>query len=85
MKRAQHFRRAHYYLIIIMTVIVFLVEGATLGVLYAVGFEQQRQRLLEIVESRAGMIEAMAAGDDANAEAVLAQVEASHARFARFG
>lgn len=85
MKRAQHFRRAHYYLIMIMTVIVFLVEGATLGVLYTVGFEQQRQRLLEIVESRAGMIEAMAAGDDANAEAVLAQVEASHARFAGFG
>ena len=84
-----------YQLIAIMAVIVIGITGLSVTGLYHVGLEQQQQRLVEIVKSRAEMIKVMAQheagyethGNDPKAIAadVLTQVMYAHDQFRGFG
>lgn len=51
---------APYLLMFIMAVGVLIVVGATIWLLYNVGYEEQRQRLIEMVQNRAHVIKTIA-------------------------
>ncbi|WP_345993382.1 diguanylate cyclase [Sulfurimonas sp. HSL-1716] len=51
--------KAPYQLIIIMVIVVIIVTNTSIYGLYKIGFEQQRKRLTEIVQSEAVMIDAI--------------------------
>ncbi|MFC1890184.1 PAS domain S-box protein [Thermodesulfobacteriota bacterium] len=83
-----------FLLILIMMVVVLSVTGITLFILYGVVFEQQRERLVETVESRASLIEAMAKFDAKYSAsdypggaflASLSQIREAHKHFKGFG
>jgi PAS domain S-box-containing protein len=69
------------------------VGGLTVVRLYREGFEQQRQRLIEVAQSRARLIEAVARFDSIHSsdypggpdEATLSQLRDAHGRFPGFG
>ena len=80
--------------ILIMTCIALVVGAITLIGLYRTAFEQQRERLVETVQSRARLIEAVARFDvtysaedvPGGAEAAtLSQVVRAHEQFRGFG
>ncbi|MBN1966176.1 MAG: hypothetical protein JW910_16130, partial [Anaerolineae bacterium] len=84
-------RRRIVILIILMSVIAFSVGGITLVMLYDTSLAQQRTRLVEVAQSRARLIEAVARftrqtyGLDHTPEetfaAVLAQITEAHEQF----
>ncbi len=69
------------------------VGGLTVVRLYREGFEQQRQRLIEVAQGRARLIEAVARFDSIHSsdypggyvEATLSQLRDAHGRFPGFG
>ena len=80
--------------VLIMACVAILVGAVALFGLYRTAFEQQRERLVETVESRARLIEEVARFDTAysaadvegGAEAAtLSQVVRAHAQFRGFG
>lgn len=59
-------RKRLFLLVLIMTTVSLLVAGITIYVLYGAAFEQQRERLVELAQSQARLIEAMARFDAAH-------------------
>lgn len=49
-----------YYLILLLIFNMLFVTVATIGLLYQIGFNQQKNRLVELVETQASMIEIVA-------------------------
>jgi PAS domain-containing protein len=87
-------RRRVLLLILTMSVIVLGVGGIALSALYNVAFDGQRARLVEIAQSRARLIEAVARFDARNSAddvpggavaATLSQVRDAHKSFQGFG
>ena len=85
-----------YQLIGIMAVIVMTITGLSVAGLYHIGLQQQQQRLVEIVKSRAGMINVIAQhemseeatrvdGKKGVSAHVLDQIIRAHERFIGFG
>lgn len=81
-------------LLLIMVLVASAVGGTTLFALYGTAFEQQRMRLLEIANSRARLMEAMArfairySEDElpgGSLDAMLSQVREAHRYFSGFG
>lgn len=78
------------YLILIMVSITMAVLGTAIALLYHTAFEVQRSRLIEVAQSRARMIEAIARHEiDNRAEdplqQTLRQLREAHGRFPGFG
>ncbi|VAX18001.1 hypothetical protein MNBD_NITROSPINAE04-148 [hydrothermal vent metagenome] len=63
MKKSDIGKETYYYLISILAAISFLIGSLAIGISYYVSFEQQRERLIETVQSQARLIEAMAKFD----------------------
>jgi len=86
-------KRRVLLLIGIMASIAMLVAGVSLSALYRAAVEEERQRLTEIVRSRARFLEAVARFDELQSgdfpggarEATLTQVREAHSAFAGFG
>lgn len=87
-------RRRIFLLIIIMVAVVICVSVVMLFVLYNMAFEQQRQRLVELAQSRARIMESVARFDEQYSdigefsspfEATLSQIREAHEQFAGFG
>ncbi len=86
-------RKRVFYLILIMSCIVFVVESITIGILYHTAFEEERSRLVETAKSQARLIEAVARFDKVHtadfqggaARATLSQIRDAHARYRGFG
>ncbi len=83
-----------YLLISVMAITIAAVAGISIWLLYEVSFDQQRDRLIEVAQGRARMIEAVAEFDavqsqDAHPEgaaaATLSQIAEAHSRFRGFG
>lgn len=85
-------RRATWILVTIMVLLAVAITGFSVAMLYRTAFEQQRQRLVELADSRARLIEAMyrrsmteqSTGDYATRE-VLAQLKDADSNFPGFG
>lgn len=87
-------RRRLLVLILIMTIVSLAVTGITIFILYDVAFEQSRERLVEIAQSQARLIEAVARFDAAHSvtgfagnarEATLSQIADAHQHYQGFG
>ena len=86
-----------FLLVIIMVGIAFLLTGATIGILYNAAIKQQETRLVEIAQSQAKLIEAVArfnaAHEKADPEsfpegpssATISQVIDAHKNYKGFG
>ena len=81
-------------LLVVMTTVGLIAMGLSLWLLYSAAFDEQRSSLVEIVQSQARLIEAIARFDtvhsqDANprgaAAATLAQIIDAHAHYQGFG
>lgn len=81
-------------LIAVMTLVVVMVAGVSIWLLYGVAFDQQRDRLIEVAQGRARMIEAVAEFDAIHSQqdhplgaaaATLSQIIQAHSRFRGFG
>lgn len=86
--------RTPLYLLLLVLVVVSTAVGAvTLGVLYRAGFAEEQARLVEVAQSQARLIEAIARFDRHSRntpngtalDATLVQVREAHANFAGFG
>jgi len=78
------------YLILIMVLISMTVLAASITLLYHTSFNEQRDRLIEVAQSRARLIEAVARFDQGIPgidpfSASLAQIRAAHQQFPGFG
>ncbi|MBN1123325.1 MAG: PAS domain S-box protein [Anaerolineae bacterium] len=86
-------RRRITLLIVIMALIAVIVSSITIVVLYNTSLEQQRERLVEIAQSRARLIEVMARHEsdyqgtpaDQLGETTLHQLQEAHTQFMGFG
>ena len=90
-------RKRFILLIFIMTAVSMVVAGITIFVLYETAFEQERERLVETVQSQASLMEAIARFDAARAKsnpesypggpavATLSQIIDAHAHYKGFG
>jgi PAS domain S-box-containing protein len=84
-------RKRGYLLLVIMTAVAIGVASVTLVFLYRAAFEQQRERLVEIAQGRARLMEAMAReaknkqGDSHWFASTIFQLRDAHARFVGFG
>jgi PAS domain S-box-containing protein len=84
-------RKRGYLLLAIMTAVAVGVAGVTLVFLYRAAIEQQRERLVEIAQSYARLVEAMAReakstqGEGQWFESTITQLREAHERFAGFG
>jgi len=94
MKLSTEERKSVLLLTFIMVFIAIFVAGIMLSVLYDVAFEEQQERLTEIVKSRTRMIEAVARFDAEHHrdsfpggayEATLKQIREAHRQFKGFG
>lgn len=86
-------RKPLYILLAALILVTGTVTAATIYILYGAAFEEERTRLVEVVQSRARMIEAVARFDRQYAgstpygnafEATLAQIREAHANFSGF-
>ena len=90
-------RKRLTFLIFIMTTVSLLVAGITIYLLYGTAFEEERARLVEIAQSQARLIEAVARFDTARARrapasyphgatvATLSQIRTAHRNYQGFG
>jgi hypothetical protein len=87
-------RRRVFALVVILSCVAAGACGTTLSVLYRVAVRGQRSRLVEIVQTRARLLEAMArfeaqnsprAQDSGSYAATLSQVREAHRQFEGFG
>ncbi|RJP70323.1 MAG: PAS domain S-box protein [Candidatus Abyssobacteria bacterium SURF_17] len=94
MKSPLQTNRRIVLLVIIMTAIAIGVGGIVLCLLYRTSFKQQRERLREVAQSEARIIEAMARfdaihgamkGPEGAFAATLEQLKDAHSRFKGFG
>ena len=82
-----------FLLILIMTAVSGFIGIAAVGLIYHAGFEEERQRLIEIAKSQARLIEAIARFDEAHSRdypkgpraATLSQIRSAHAVYEGFG
>jgi PAS domain S-box-containing protein len=82
-----------FLLLLIMMVVTVATGGVAIGVLYRTAFNEQRSRLVEIAQSQARLIEAVARFDQAYSydypegakEATLSQLHDAHAHYVGFG
>lgn len=80
-------------LIMIMTVLVFIVEAVTIGLLYRTAINETRLRLVETAKSQARLIEAISRFDKKNSrdysegswDATLSQIIDAHEHYDGFG
>jgi diguanylate cyclase (GGDEF)-like protein/PAS domain S-box-containing protein len=77
-------------LILTMAAIAMIVLASSLAILYNVGFQEERQRLIETAQSQARLIEAMARHDQAESGVfarihTLNQIREAHEQFEGFG
>jgi len=86
-------RKAFLILLAIMITVAVTVAGVSASVLYRTALEQQRSRLVEVVQSQARLLEAIARFNMARsnkfpggaAEATLWQMKDAHSRYEGFG
>jgi PAS domain S-box-containing protein len=90
-------RKRLTFLIFIMTTVSLLVAGITIYLLYGTAFDEERARLVEVAQSQARLIEAVARFDTARARrdpasyphgakvATLSQIRAAHRNYKGFG
>ncbi|MBT7618356.1 MAG: PAS domain S-box protein, partial [Calditrichaeota bacterium] len=91
-------RKRLLFLILILSVISLSISSITIGILYRTAFEENRVMLINIAQSRARMIEAMAQYDKEKADmitdedpehdpftATLSQINEAHKKFEGFG
>jgi PAS domain S-box-containing protein len=91
-------KRLLFFLILILSVISLSISSITIGILYRTAFEENRERLVNIAQSRARIIEAMARYDIEKAgmiadedpdhdpfTATLSQINEAHEKFEGFG
>ena len=87
-------KQTPYLLMLVMAMVVIVVTGISIWSLYVTAFEQEQRRLLEVVQSRARMIEAVAHFDaihsndahpDGAIAATLSQVIEANRQFRGFG
>ena len=91
--RAMTERARVLVLILIMTIGLLLVTGITIGILYHVAFEEERERLVESAQSQARLIEAVARYDVVHSSefpggggaATLQQIRDAHLGYEGFG
>lgn len=57
---SQKIQHAPYYLIVLFIFNMIVVTVITIGLLYQIGYDQQKNRLIELVETQASMIEVVA-------------------------
>ncbi len=88
----QKLLKAPYQLITIMTIIVVLCTSIALYRLYTIGFEQQKNRLVEVVQGQTVMINMLASHEMYNdkeknyiANEVLKTLTSAHKEFKGFG
>ncbi len=83
-----------HLLIGIMAVVAMLTSGVALGVLYNVAFDQERARLIEMAQSQARLIEAVARFDrkfskydhpEGSAAATISQIVDAHEQYKGLG
>ncbi|MBF0190973.1 MAG: PAS domain S-box protein [Magnetococcales bacterium] len=87
------FNRKFVLLGLILLIVPMIVGGITLWTLYETHLEETRNRLIEIVQSRARFMESLAAFDQKHSadfpggpqEATLSQIRQAHDRFKGFG
>jgi len=77
-------------LILIMVTITITILGTAITLLYLTAFDEQRNRLIEVAQSRARLIEAVARFDQIHSgadgySATLGQIREAHERFEGFG
>jgi len=89
-----HGGRRFILLLLTMVLVASAVGGMTLYALYQTAFEQQRMRLIEVAQSRARLMEAVARFDQQYSteelpggafEATLSQTREAHSNFSGFG
>ena len=76
-------------LLLIMMAVTVAIGGVAIGVLYRTAFNEERSRVVEIAQSQARLIEAIARFDQAYShnypvgpkEATLAQLNDAHAHY----
>jgi PAS domain S-box-containing protein len=78
------------YLTFIMASIAMIVLATSITILYNVGFQEERQRLIETAQSHARLMEAIALHDleelgAINLESTLDQITEAHEQFEGFG
>ena len=86
-------RRTFLRLILVMVAVEVVVGTLALTLLYRASFDQQRERLTEVVRSRARLMEAIARFDieysadvpGGSFDATLYQIRQAHMRFEGFG
>ncbi len=87
-------RKRVLFLVLIMANASLIVAGVTLYILYGAAFEEERERLLETVQSQARLIEAMARFDAVNSDnyrgesaraATLSQIIEAHKNYEHSG
>jgi len=86
-------RRRAVVLLLVMFAVAAAATGVSIAILYDAARDGQRDRLVEIVKSRARLVEAVARYDTAHgtdhpggpAAATLSQLREAHERFAGFG
>lgn len=87
-------RKVVVYLVLILTAVSLVVTGIAGGALYRAAIAEERARLVEIAQSQARMIEAVARFDAAHSKhdhaggaqgATLSQVVDAHSRYRGFG
>jgi PAS domain S-box-containing protein len=91
--RAMTERTRVLVLILIMTIGLLLVTGITVGILYSAAFNEEKARLIEIAQSQARLIEAIARYDviysadfpGGSGAATVHQIVAAHQEYEGFG
>ncbi|MFQ5705021.1 MAG: PAS domain S-box protein [Gemmatimonadales bacterium] len=77
-------------LIVVMSLVAVGVGGTVLSFLYSAAFRQEGERLVEVAQSQARILEAMARSDTVRGpqgsyQATLSQIRAAHQQFEGFG
>ena len=86
-------RKRIVLLVLIMSFIVVVIEGITIGILYRTAIEEEKSRLKEAARSQARLIEAVARFDKIYSQnypygarqATLNQIKDAHSRYRGFG
>ncbi len=91
MKTMANDRRRLFYLVLIMALVALSVGIVSVGILYNTAIEQQKARLVEITQSQARLIEAIAHHEDAKLtpqetfDHTLSQIREAHENYVGFG
>jgi PAS domain-containing protein len=86
-------RKAFLVLMAIMVTVAIVIAGVSLTILYQTAFEQQRSRLIEVAQSQARLLEAVACFDQNQSRdypggavaSTLAQMADAHSQYQGFG